>query len=403
MEKLIYLLMVLGTFLAGAEEGKSSSPPEPIGYLKETWYAARPISINQASALTFHYYNLSQAPLRLGNFDRYLYTPRNLRVNVPSKDFDAKKEYDRWGPPTLNGISFSNIGSEMEVDKLRLSGYSPEMLSREYSYPKRDDLVLFGGEGYARKFTFLPGWVSKEETKQIPLGTKCLVLAAVAIQPVSTPQLKPEACQPGKPILWSEPKRVYGLGPTLIPFQANLPPPPKAVEAVPEAASGLILELEPPLKLVDGAAFELTWIVGNGGKEPVFVEQNSCCPGVASWSLSQSGKEIYNNDGADMKMIMDLYPAREPFLLMPGECLSFRRTFYPAELGWKPGQEHELKLELKSRWKKLDGAQERKTSGQVLTDVREASWHAQTGKDLLEAHLSASAKIKPIKAGKSNP
>ncbi len=337
---------------------RSTEGTTPVGYLKETWYSSSPVSLNQVSTVTFHYYNLSAAPLRLRGIDKFVFTPMCLNIKVPQKEVTDKQRYDRWGPPTLEDVYFSDLREENRMDRLLISGHTLERLSHHNKEATRDGLVLFSGEGYARKFTLLPGWANKAESQQIPLGTKWLVFTAAPILPVSSPILKPEACQPGKAIQWGEPKRVVGLGPCLVPFQPHLGAAAKQPETVPDLKSGLVMELQPPLQSDAEKAMELTYIIGNAGKEPILIEQNSATPALAEWSLLQSSKEIAKGDGSDLKPIFELYPAREAFLLFPGEYLSFRRTFTDSELAWKNGADYELQVRLSAvRFRKPDATE----------------------------------------------
>jgi hypothetical protein len=358
--KMILSLFLLGN-LAQAEDKllaiDTKKDEGPVGYLKETWYVPDPISFNQATTMTYHYHNLSAAPLRLEGLNKYIFTPMCLWVKVAAKGVTDKQVYDRWGPPTVEDFTFCDLRADHRMDRVLISGHSLERMHYLHEEPDRA-LVLFNGEGYARKFTLLPGWAGKEEVQKVPLGSKWLVIQASSLLPVSSPVLKPDACQPGKPIQWGAPKRVVGLGPCLVPFQPHLGAAPKQPDVAPDLKSGLVMELQPPVQPDAEKSMELTYIIGNAGKEPIFIEQNSASPALAEWSLLQSTKEIAKGDGGDLRAILELYPAREAFLLLPGEYLSFRRNFTDSELAWKNGADYELKVRLPAvRFRKPDATE----------------------------------------------
>jgi len=233
------------------------------------------------------------------------------------------------------------------LNRVLVSGYGKD--GSFPSWPKRYGIIVLKDEGYARKITFLPGWLDQ---KELPVGYEHLTNLVVNASPpmkVQTPLLIPEAVQPGKPILFDKLHGVMVPGDRLVPFKANFYS--QEPEKKPADSTGLSLEIEIWNPVEAGKDITAVYLVGNNGPGSVWVWQNALVPAHATWEVHRSDKKAISTiSGEALQVLADLLPERPPIPLNPGEYLTFRRILPASKLPLKRREKYTLTLAIDAQW-----------------------------------------------------
>ncbi len=306
--------------------------PQPTGLLHADLTCAATLSADLGGVMTVHLINACPAPVLL-ELDGYTYQPLFLNAALPTKDQIPDLDPAVWGPASGTVVA-------LDPSKIDLSGM-PEA-PRPPRWPARSGLILLKGEGYARQLTLRPGWI---DPAKVPIGVTGLVMGLVPPVGISLPKRIAGAVTPGQEIDFDHMQRVYAPGDRLVPYtRFSKPVPPGPTPS--SSASALSLSIEVPSTITAGKDLAVTYLVGNHGDAPVWLQQNRLIPAFATWEVSAGGRPLATIDGSALAGMADLLPARAPALLNPGEYLTWRRVLLASALPLKTGSFYQLRLSL---------------------------------------------------------
>ena len=246
-------------------------------------------------------------------------------------------DYGVWGPET-NPL-------HIHRDRIQVSGFGEG--GAIPTWPKREGIILLRGEGYARKITLGQGWLG---ATKVPRNTSHLTIDASPVMRLASPVLKPDAVQPGKPVVFDESKTVYAPGNRAISLSAFKNARKSSGSIGFDEPSGLSLEVEAPLQVEAGQDLELTYLVGNAGTKTVWVEQSSLMASKVTCEVYTRGRKLAKITGDDLEAVDKLMPSRKPVPLNPGEFLTFRRVFFADEPELRQGLDYGFRFSLKPVW-----------------------------------------------------
>ena len=188
--------------------------------------------------------------------------------------------------------------------------------------------------------------------EKLPAATRALAVGCPMPIWTSLPVLKADAVQPGKPIIFDTPRSVSVPGTRAVPFKSTPTLPVPAPAPAPTVAKDFDLQasIELPSPVEVGKDIEATYLIGNLGSKPVWVDQNAIVPANATWELAKGGTVVATIDGSALRGLLSLLPARTPVMLNPGEYLSYRRVLLASALPLKRGGTYELRMRLDASW-----------------------------------------------------
>ena len=272
------------------------------------------------------------APLLL-DLDGYTYQPIFLNVALPDKSIAPDLDPAVWGPGS---------GAVVPIDpaKVDLSGMTNA--PNPPRWPARPGLILFKDEGYARLLHLRPGWI---DPAKVPASMTGLVMGLFPPVGIRLPKRIAGAVAPGQLIDFDPPQRVYAPGDRLVPYTrygkpVPLGPGPRG------STNSLSLAIKLPSTIAAGKDLEVTYLLGNQGSSPFWIQQNRLIPAFATWDLSTAGRTLATIDGSALAGMADLLPERPPALLNPGEYLSWRRVLLASSMPLKNGSSYQLRLTL---------------------------------------------------------
>lgn len=308
---------------------------KPVGYLRAGIYAPFAVAPDTTVSVTSHLTNISPAPVRL-NIEKNTYQSFMLYVRELRKGVDPNKTTDVWGPAGGRYL-------KTDISNLLMSGVPEGKQVRHLQWPERDGIILFEREGYARKINFREGWLSDKELPK--RGTDYLVLSVPVSMPAQLPVLEPDAVAPGKQIKFDEANTVYAPSARLLPFERRASDSKEEPEVVSESGP-LQLSIELHGSVEAGRDLTAVYLIGNVGKQPVWIEQNKLVPAYVDWELRRNDHSLATITGEELQDLAVLLPQREPIPINPGEYLSWRRVFLASELPIKSRREFSLSAKI---------------------------------------------------------
>ncbi len=307
---------------------------QPTGLLSARYRIDRPLAYDGTTVLTAHLVNVCEAPLRLA-IGPFTYQPLFVFCALPAARDTSDLDHAVWGPDTGRSIPLA-------AQRVLMSGVDAD--GRPPRWPDRDGIILLQDEGYARRVTFLPGWIAPDA---VPAARKGLVITLSPPVAMALPKLEPGAVAPGRLIDFADPADVYAPGGRLIPYQrrAKADAADDAAEPTPHE-SGLRILIELPEEVEARRDIAVTYLVGNTGTSTIWIRQNALVPALATWEVERRGKPVALIDGAALNGMLDLLPERAPLALNPGEWLTFSRVLLASSLPLKPRDVCTLRLRL---------------------------------------------------------
>jgi len=309
---------------------------QPVGYLRADVYVPEPLSLNTTSRLTTHVFNISNCPVQM-HIGRFGFQPCFVVLGTPRTPTKECPRTDVWGP---------GIDTRMKTveNRVLVSGWDPDAYR-----PERYGIIVLKDEGYARKVTFLPGWLSKTELPDNCQSLKNLAVDAGVSYKVQTPLLTPEAVQSGKPILFGETNQVYAPSCRLVSFNASSYS--QGAEKKQAVTNGLSLEIEIWDQVEVGKDIAAVYLIGNQGPHSVWVWQNALVQANTTFTVRRFDKQVISTiSGDSLKAMTELLPTRPPIPLNPGEYLTFRRILPASALPIRRHQDCTLTLVLDAQY-----------------------------------------------------
>ncbi len=333
--RMLMLLCCIWSVLPAAE-----SKLKPVGYLRMELHAPMPVTPDATVSVTSHLSNISPAPVKLA-INKYTYQSFMIYIKELAPDTDVSQVTDVWGPRSGSYLRTS-------VKNLLISGAPDSRDMREADWHARDGIILLENEGYARKVTFEKGWI---EHDQVPRGSNFLVCSLPISMQAQLPVVKPGAVVPGQLINFDKESSVYAPSSRLLPYTRHAKDSPASI---PKNNRELSLSIE--IHHTCKAEHDLTavYLLGNSGKQTLWIKQNDMVPARINWTLSRNNRVLSEISGADLEDLAVLLPKRKPIPLHPGEFLTWRRVLLASELPMAARRRYELHAQFKSVFYRAD-------------------------------------------------
>jgi len=311
---------------------------ESIGYIRGDIYAREPLSPGRSTTLSFHYTNISPAPVLLCP-DMNDFVPALLGgCYSVSKGFDPAEPYDSFGPS--RGKQVPIVQEKVEIVGSGMPGHP----NARRKWPDRAGFIIVKDEGYARHAVYRPGW--PEGTTNLPAAKGWVLIIATMVFYSALPILEPNAVAPGQLVRFGPMKVVGVSGMRPVPFSrfAEKDPAPGPVVEPKQHAVQAELEVHGPVEA--GKDLTAVYLIGNVGTEPVWIRPNDLVPAHATWVISKGAKEAATIDGSAVAPLAALLPARPAELLNPGEYRTWRRVLLASSLSLKAGATYDLTVKI---------------------------------------------------------
>jgi hypothetical protein len=226
-------------------------------------------------------------------------------------------------------------------------------------WPERAGIILLRGEGYARHIDFDANWLAAEEVAKI--HHEWITVNATPPMSIRLPDAGAPSIRPGAPVRFGESTPAYAPGVRLVPFDKRGKGTDVGAgksQEIPE--SRLSAEIELPTEIEFGHDIEAVYLIGNTGRETLYIEQNELTPALVAWQVRKGAREVARFDGSAFDSLQALLPQRPVLALNPGEFLTWKRVLLADELGIARSGDYTLSLSLEAGIRRnTDGEEER--------------------------------------------